>query len=179
MYGFNSAENMTREHILAAEKKYKIPPAQSFIADTILLNFLDSIKATHPIIAKDHRQGLQALYYNEQGELISFHINCYASGFPNLKWNIDKVMETFPPKTKAPLDSILFLEKHLSLIPRSLHGSIMPKEHKKYTILIYWSYLMGRQSKHLLKTIRKNLAKGNASEIDIIYINSDNLLMHN
>jgi hypothetical protein len=69
---------------------------------------LDTLRFKEQI--KNHYQPLQALYYNANGELSRFYVNCYAGGFPQLKWNRNGILNTFPPQHQAPVDSILSLK---------------------------------------------------------------------
>ena len=55
----------------------------------------------------NHLQMLQAMYFDRAGRLVSYHLNCYAEGFPNLKWNKYGAFNSFPPSSAAPPDTLL------------------------------------------------------------------------
>ena len=53
-------------------------------------------------LLNNHLQMLQAMYFDRAGRLVSFHLNCYAEGFPNLKWNKYGAFNSFPPFKCSP-----------------------------------------------------------------------------
>lgn len=158
------------------EKKYNIPAESSYQLDTSYFSFVAGWDTLFKQERKDHLQPLQALYYNEKGELISFHVNCYAGGFPNLKWNRNGVMESFPPGQQAPLDTLLSLQKQLEFLNPTSRSQ---KEIKTtdYTVVVYWSAYMGRQSKRLIKQVQKNSNLLKGDHLQILYVNSDQAIL--
>lgn len=83
-------------------KKYNIPTADSYELDRAYFSYLCSLDtAKYKSQIKNHYQPLQALYYDNLGYLKSFQVNCYASGFPNLKWDRNEIMTTFPPRQQS------------------------------------------------------------------------------
>ena len=120
-----------------------------------------------------YQQPLQAMYFDEEGKLVSFHNNCYAGGFPVLKWNKEDQFDKFIPTTTIPItDTVLNLDLLLPYLePISQTGS---SEKTKWTIVIFWCDFMMKQSKELIKIARKNLLLDNSHSTRILFVNTDN-----
>ncbi len=178
LYGIKSIKSLDKQDILRLANKYNIPSIDCYILDPDYLNYLNSLDTiNHKEHIKNHSQPLQALYYNKSGQMVSFHINCYAGGFPNLNWNPNKIMQAFPPQTQAPLDSILSVVNHFNFL-RPISGAVKINNEKfDYLIFIYWNRFMGRQSKRLIQTIQKNSELSNPEKVRIIYINNDAIFL--
>jgi hypothetical protein len=177
-YGMKSAKRMDEKSILKSGKRFNIPNEDSYQLDTAYHTYLFSLDTSKfKQQVKNHYQPLQALYYNKNGSLESFQINCYAGGFPNLKWNRNQTFETFIPKQQAPIDSILPLHTHLRfLIPLSQTKTKNPYT-TEYFIIVHWNRFMGRQTKRLIRFVQKNAKLATNQEVKIIYVNNDNLFL--
>jgi len=88
------------------------------------------------------------------------------------------IFSSFIPKTIAPLDSILSLQRHLSFIkkfdgkPIDTSGFYL----NDYTIIIHWSKkLYPEGSKKLIKIINDNIGLAASKKINLIYVNTDDL----
>lgn len=129
-------------------------------------------------LLKHHLQPLQASYYNKEGKLISFHINCNAPGFPNLNWNYKKVMEVFPPESQAPVDTLLNLQTHLMYLKSSSSKQIETEKEVDYFIIVYWANFLKRQSIGLINAVNENIKLNfENKKIKIIYVCSDNVFV--
>ena len=112
LYGLKKIKTVDEKTIVQYAKKYNIPDVDSYELDTAYFSYLFSLDTTkYKSQIKNHYQPLQALYYDNLGYLKSFQVNCYAGGFPNLKWDRNEIMTTFPPDSKPQL-IVLFLLKH-------------------------------------------------------------------
>ncbi|MBU3661831.1 MAG: hypothetical protein FGM41_01340 [Bacteroidetes bacterium] len=173
-YGIKSPERIENKVLLKTAKKYGIPTSEIYLLDTAYYAYLETFDNTlYREQINNHFQPLQALYYNKDGNLRSFHINCYAGGFPNLKWNRNGNFDTFLPKQQAPLDSILPLQVHLKYL-QSLSGNVFPSSPDyDYYVIVYWNKFMGRQSKNLVKQVQANANLASEKKIQIMYVNSD------
>lgn len=174
MYGMNEPKHISDEKIVELSEKYNIPPSDTYTLDTSYVNFLysfDTVKYKNNI--KDHLQPLQALYYNKNGQIESFHINCYAGGFPNLKWDRNDVMNTFPPQNQAPLDRLLPLDIHLKYIQKLPASDDISTDGYDYVIIVHWNRFMGRQSKKLIQAVQENAKLAENQKIKILYVNTD------
>jgi hypothetical protein len=176
LYGLNKIKNVDENSIIQYSESYNIPNGDNYILDTSFLSFLfshDTIKYKSQI--KNHYQPLQALYYAKSEHLISFQVNCYAGGFPNLKWNRHKTMTTFPPKQQAPVDSIVSLETQLKYLKPLSNTENISIDSYDYIVIVYWSIFMGRQSKRFIRYIQDNCKLEPEMRVKIIYANIDNL----
>jgi hypothetical protein len=154
IYGINNIEAVDEQTIFRYAEKYNIPAADIYEVDTTYFSYLFSLDT---VLFKErinnHYQALQALYNDNSGHLKSFQVNCFAGGFPNLKWNSNKTMTTFPPKQQAPIDSFLPLEVHLKYLnPLSLTEKIRINDYD-FIVIVYWNRFMGRQSKRLIRFV--------------------------
>lgn len=178
LYGMRMPKEVNEKNILKAGKKYHIPPEDNYQLDSTYTTWLfsqDTSRFKHQI--KNHYQPLQALYYNRNGILESFQINCYAGGFPNLKWNRNQIFETFPPKQQAPLDSLFTLDTHLKFL-RPLSGTIRKSPLKTdYFAVVHWNRFMGRQTRRLIRCVQKNEKLTTSQQLKVIYVNNDNLFL--
>lgn len=176
IYGLHHTKSLDKKTILEYSLKRKIPPADNFELDTMYLMFLNKVdtfrykNSEH----KNHYQPLQALYYNKAGGLDAFIINCYARGFPNLKWNRKGILDTFVPRRQAPTDSILPLFEHLKYMKPLPGAQRFTFGQDDYTVIVYWNYFMGRQSKRLNKAIQKNVKLAKGKKVRLMYVNTDN-----
>jgi hypothetical protein len=140
--------------------------------DSLMTDSLKTIEFKKQV--KNHYQPLQALYFNNGGKLESFQINCFAGGFPNLKWDRDSILTTFPPKLQAPLDSILtdsILISFLQPLSNSLEFRIGVND---FVVYVFWSRFMGRQNKRFIHFIQDNCKLSKEKTVRVIYINTDN-----
>jgi len=162
--------------IVRYAKKYNIPVVDSYELDTAYISHLNSLDTTkYKTQIKNHYQPLQALYYDNSGHLKSFQVNCYAGGFPNLKWDRNEIMTTFPPKEQAPVDSIVSVETQLKyLIPLS-QTSKLSVDNYDWIVIVYWNRFMGRQSKRLIHFVQDNSKLEKEKKVKIIYANTDNI----
>jgi len=179
IYGIKQPKAKSINEIQKKAEKYKIPLDQNYILDTSFLTFINKLAKTEKKLANDHLQPLQALYFNKSGQLVSYHINCYAGGFPNLNWERNGLLETFVPKSQTALDSLLNFEKQLQYI-RTIEDKSVGLDNfsaADNNVVIYWSIFMGRQSKRLIRSIQDNCGLATDKKVKIIFVNNDNIFM--
>ncbi|WP_343632549.1 hypothetical protein [Fluviicola sp.] len=178
LYGMRMPKEINEKRILKAGRKYHIPVEDSYVLHSAYSAYLFSLDTSKfKLQIKNHYQPLQAVYYNSNGIPESFQINCYAGGFPNLKWNRNDIFETFPPKQQAPVDSLLTLSKHLEFL-RPLSGTAEKNPGKTdYFAIVHWNRFMGRQTKRLIRCVQKNARRTTGQQLKIIYANNDNLFL--
>lgn len=126
-------------------------------------------------LLNNHLQPLQALYFDRNGQIVSYHVNCYADGFPNLRWNQKHAFDVFPPVTVAPPDTLVRLGSLLHHIKSPCGDSI--KSHTEtadYTVVVMWPVFMGRQSKRLIRIVKKNLQLADSLQVNVLFVNNDN-----
>lgn len=176
LYGVKKIKPVDDKIIARYSKKYNIPPADNYELDTTYFSYLASLDTTkYKLEIKNHYQPLQALYFNNSGSLISFHVNCYAGGFPNLKWNMNQNMATFPPKQQAPIDSVISLNKLVTFLKPLNTTSTFRVADYDYVVIVFWNRFMGRQSKRLIRFVQENCKLENVKKVKLIYANTDNL----
>ena len=176
LYEMKKTKTVDEKTIVRYAKKYNIPAVDSYELDTAYFSHLISLDSTkYKTQIKNHYQPLQALYYDKSGRLTSFQVNCYAGGFPNLKWDRNEILTTFPPKQQAPIDSIVSLETQMKyLIPLS-QTSKLSNDSYDYIVIVYWNRFMGRQSKRLIKFVQENSKLEKVKKVKIIHVNTDNI----
>jgi hypothetical protein len=175
-YGIKGVKTIDEKTIILYGNKYDIPISNIYELDTSYYSFLRSEKTkNNSIRIKDHYQPLQALYFDSTGYAQSYQVNCWAGGFPNLNWDRDSILTTFPPKMQAPLDSLLTLDLQLSFLqPLSVTGSFSVQDYD-WVVVVYWNRYMGRQSKRFVRVIQDNSELESKSKVKIIYVNNDNI----
>ena len=153
MVGLKRFKYVNEKEIYSLENKYHIPKEDGYELDTSYFTFLFSLDSSkNKAQIKNHYQPLQALYYDKNGNLISFQINCYAGGFPNLKWDRDSIFSTFVPKQQAPLDSLVPLElllKQIKPLSKTRNFSI---DNYDFVVIVFWNRLIGRQADSIFAT---------------------------
>ncbi len=189
-YGVHNPEKVTKEEILFQAKKMKIDTNEVYVlikgdkenkknnskenVDNYSISSGADLCVTNPVSYR-HNQPLQVLYFNREGKLISFHNNCYAGGFPNLKWDKNHVFSSFPPKTQIPLDSIFTLRKVLENV-YDLNG--IPANRKigesDFYVVVFWNIFMKRQSRRLIEIVNDNIKLAHSEYvITTLYVNDD------
>jgi len=177
LYGIKEIKTIDEKTIVKYAKKYKIPVVDNYELDTAYFSYLFSLDTTeYKTQIKNHYQPLQALYYDKTGHLTSFQVNCYAGGFPNLKWDRNAIMTTFPPKQQAPVDSIVQLETQMKYLKPLSQTAKLSSGSYDYIVIVYWNRFMGRQSKRLIRFIKDNSKLETEKKIKIIYANTDNII---
>jgi hypothetical protein len=174
-FGFRNPANYTEKDILKEAKKQKIPGEDVFVLDTSVNQFLSradtNVKAIKWMV-KNHIQPAQALYYNSEGNLISFHINCYAKGL-RTRWNYNGAFDRFPPGTSAPVDTLMSLNGHLNFI-EPLNGREVPDvSGKDFVVIVYFNRLIRNRGRRLVKTVCKNAALNTDKKAAYLFVNTD------
>lgn len=162
-------------------KEFKLPKEKTFRLDTNYVRYLFSFDTTqYAGEIQNHYQPIQAVYYDNKGNLISFHTNCYASaGISDgldFNWNQLNVFSSFVPGTLAPIDSILPLSRHLSFIRAFDNKPIDTTGFSSfdYTVIIHWGKKWRpKDSKNLIKIVTNNVNLAVNKKINIMYVNSD------
>lgn len=176
MMGIKKSKPLTEKRIARLGKRYGIAADEAYQLDTAYLPYVLSLDTSkYKLQIKNHYQPLQALYYEPSGRLVFFYPNCYAGGFPNLNWNRAGTFETFLPRQQAPADSLVPLAKHAGFI-NDLNGEKIKLDTSPYDyiILVHWNRMMSRQSKRLIRYVRKNAKLAAGKKIKFVFVNNDN-----
>jgi hypothetical protein len=176
----------SKEYSLAeiqkATRHYRIDPSGLYLLQNSYNDYFDSIGVLYGYnpnscdtfqALKHHYQPLQVLFFDQNGELVAFHNNCYAGGFPNLKWNRNGTFDSIPAKPVIPPDTLLKFNTLIGFLRTSggLNLDLQSLEKKDYMIAVFWTTFMGRQSKRLIRFMQDKYP-GNA-DVGILYINAD------
>ena len=149
-----------------------------YFQQILLPSYVDEVQkldSIHPALAKNLLQPMQAMFFDSSGKLISYHINCYAGGYPNLNWNRNGNFDVFPAKTQAPCDSLITLSL---LLPhfKPLEFPCVKMKDVNYTVIVFWSRWTGRQSRRLVEYVQKNMKLApKETRIQIFYVNTDDI----
>ena len=113
-------------------------------------------------------QPVQILYF-KFGELVSFHVNCFALPEKrNLNWNAANQFAVFPPHSAVD-DSYLTLKltQYKEIYPEIISD-------KTYVILIFWTLAMENISENAIKTVKTNVINHNMQDSTSLFlINTD------
>jgi hypothetical protein len=115
---------------------------------------------------KNALQPIQALYFDTAGQLLSYHVNCYVGGFPNINWNKGNYFAQFPPRTRVPLPAPQTYGTLLPFLhPIRATDSLPADRSGRPLIVVFWNYQLFRQSSNLIKLVQKNAAGSGAQLI--------------
>ena len=177
---FLSLYVMKKPRLLSTEEQKKEAKRQGisiehfYQIDTNYWAYLEKMDNSRQAQVKNHSQPLQALYFDEDGRLFRFYVNCYASGFPNLQWNRFGGLDQFPPLPQSPVDSLFSFQDIAALIrPYGVGQQVIESA---TTIVVFWNRMMGRQSKRFVKLIQQN-AQLSKSPIQLMFVNTDELFL--
>lgn len=178
-FGLRNPKEYSNKDILKEARKQKIPKEHVYVLDTSINHFFNQLDTTKLVksMYKNHIQPAQVLYYDSIGNLMSFHINCYAHGYRS-KWNYYGAFDQFPPETAAPADTLLPLNVLASYIKTIDGESLTDMSGYDYYIIVYFNRNIRARGKRLVKEVKKNLKLNSDKKIKIIYVNSDQFWYH-
>ena len=178
VYGIHKPKAVTEAEIIRSAKQYKIPLANTYELDASYRDYiLTNDTSLHRQAMKNHLQPLQAIYYSPEGKMLSFQVNCYAGGYPNLKWERNGNMNTFPPKVQAPLDSLVPISMQFKFLLGLSNSAVPQYEPGQPTLIVFWSKFMGRQTKRFIRILQENAELAQRDELSIFYVNADNIFV--
>jgi hypothetical protein len=179
MYGVSKPKLLSDDRAVKYCERFGIPASECFmINDSAYISYMAQFNdSDDSVYTKNHCQPLQACYFDSSGKLVSYQVNCYAGGFPNLNWKGDGVFKSYPPAERAPLDTLFCAKKHLDfIIPiyENVNTDTIPSAN---TVIVYWSKFMGRQSKRFLKTVQKHRREYAPIGTKYLFVNNDALFL--
>ncbi|GAB3829761.1 hypothetical protein [Hymenobacter jeollabukensis] len=182
--GMHDTPPHTPARLAADVARYQVPASQVAVLDTSYLRFVrqQARDARTYEAAKNHGQLLQLLYFDDAGQLVSFHINCYAPPkLPslNLNWNPGGRLNTFPPASQVAPDQLLSFAQLLTFLRTPAGQPLAPEQFAvapgSYRVVVFWSHTMGRQTRILLRELAQNLQRvppGQPAPA-VLYVNND------
>lgn len=176
-YGVKKIRPVDQKTIAHYSRRYNIPTDESYELDTAFFSFVGTIDtSTYREQIKNHLQPLQAIYFDNSGYTISYQVNCYAGGFPNLNWERDGIFTVFPPLNQAPIDSLIPLDTLLRYLNPNFDTVNDSLGQYDVLVVVYWSRFMGRQSRRFIRFVQENRSLSPNDRVKILYVNNDNLL---
>jgi hypothetical protein len=184
IYGMKATKEYSPSEIQKIAGRYNIEPSGLFILQNSYNAYFDSIGVLYGYnpnscdtsqVLKHHYQPLQVLFFDRSGNLVAFHNNCYCGGFPNLRWNRNGTFDSIPARAVIPTDTLLELNTLAGFL-KDLDGNgpdLQRFEKSDYTIAVFWTTFMGRQSKRLIRVINDKYSDD--KNISILYINADSI----
>lgn len=194
VYGIRNPKVLTDKSILRQAKRLNMPLEDVYVLDTNYFDYLFGLDSTvnyaiespenqyYPNTfktqVKNHYQPLQAIYLDSNDVMVSFHVNCFAGGFPNLHWLHEGERMSFPPPFRAPLDSLLSINLLQSFM-HPLHDNQHENSEKvDFTIIVIWNKFMGRQNRRFINFIQASLALAEGQSIRVYYVNADGAFVY-
>jgi hypothetical protein len=182
MYGMKASKEYSAPEIQKVARHYKIEPAGLYILQNSYNDYFDSIGVLYGYnhnscdtsqALKHHYQPLQVLFFDKTGKLVAFHNNCYAGGFPNLKWNRNGTFDSIPARSVISPDTLLKFNNLIGFLdnPGGMSPDLKSLEKKDFMIAVFWTTYMGRQSKRLIRLMQDKYS--DKREVGILYINAD------
>ena len=171
-YGIDHRTDLISQQDISKEaEKVNLSEGEVYLMDSSFVDYLLSLDTSLFLFAKNNYQPLQYKVFDSEGKLVSHLANCYAGGFPNLKW--DWMFDQFPPSVNNQLfDSLLtFEEAKKYFIP--IGNVTESNTRKKYSDVVIWTAAFGRQNKRFLETVRE-FRETHAGEANYYFVNFDN-----
>jgi len=156
-------------------------PAQEDLALTLSYNH--RMKERHGQEPEKHWKGkfqpLQLRWYDRSGRIQWIIPNCDVGGFPNLQWGRFGLPDTLfvGPPSRVYADSVWTVLDDIGfMVDRRTGAAVQDVDSANSYLLVYWSYLMGRQSKRLVRSVEQWREK-HGDGIIVRYVNADSLMM--
>lgn len=180
IFGIKNPRLLNDDEIKKYAIKYGIPLESVYKLDTLKYRkAFQAIKQSRPLLYHDVYQPLQVKGFDSVGKMTLFLINCNIQGGLTLKWDFAGTFDVFPPQQNyiAKVDTVLSLDDDIKFY-QSLKGDTIDKSTLKgsdYTLIVFWSRFMNRQSKNLIQVLLNYQNHNNGKKIKELFINVDNL----
>ncbi len=167
-YGYHDPKDFTLNSYNEFINSFDTLTAIKIISDTS--QFKKIINLVPDSIIKNHLgQPVQILNFTDFN-LVSFHANCFARGsFSGLDWNFNNDFNSFPPTSAINIDVFKLTLNEYSNIYNELNVA-----KKKYTVIVFWSWMFENVSKDAIKIAYNNFNVANKSDsTNFVLINID------
>jgi hypothetical protein len=176
--GIHNPKKVTNEEIMVCAKQFAIENENVYVIDTISYwDFVADLKKTDSLTFKNLMQPLQMKIFSGKDSLLCYLLNCNVGGLPNLKWNRYHSLETFPPTSPpiTPVKYTLPLNKDTQFYKpiKTIAADSTPDA----TVVVFWSKMMGRQSKVLINEALAYRNRFKQYHLRILFVNTDNLYL--
>lgn len=174
--GMHQPRLVEDSEVMRLAKKFDIPEVDLFRLGVPYRDWLKGIDTLQHSLERKHRyQPLQALYFDRNRQISSYHINCNATGFPNLHWDRDSILASFPPRQQTEPDSLLPFESHIKFLMRYAKSSPLQFSDDDFVVIVHWTTWMGRQSKRLIHFVQENAKLAGNLKVRILFVNGDEI----
>lgn len=175
--GVRQVKKLSNKEIIKLAKRFNIPEDNLYIVKSKDFRDFTKIKASLKKDRENIEQPNQIIVFDNEYNNITNIINCNVGGFPILKWNRFKGLDSIPIKQGYFYTTPIYLSKN------ELDNLIIPIGDKQipttpqFYYYIFWSRILFRNSKKMIKLINKNnqIAKMQNISIEIKYIFSDSI----
>lgn len=158
------------------KKGFDSPIRSVILTDTASVRFMALVDS---ITVKDAYQPVQILYF-KQGQLQSYHANCYAKGTitGNLDWNVAGHFNQYIPTSVKPTQH----EKwNLSTLSSTLSLGLTDQQASSNDVIVLiWTSAFMKQALSAKEVIQENLKLAEPSSLSplIVLANSDHFFAH-
>lgn len=169
IYGINKLSFFSEEDYIESLKVIRdyFPEEQNFIVSSEeefqkYISLAPSEEIDYSI-----RQPMQLLYF-DKGDLVSYHVNCYAQGSVfsgKINWNTDNRFDAFIPKSAVAIFD-------LSLKDINAIYGLKSDNLEGITIVVFWNQMFFKNSIGLIEMLYRNNLNYNDTA-DIVFINTD------
>lgn len=177
LFGIRNPRPIADEDIRRSAFWYHIPATDLYCNKSTKLYYASVLqnKSGMHLLAKNHIQPLQAIYFDKNGKMISWHINCLAGGpMGQINWNRDHRMDIFPPITAATTDTIIDFDSFYQMLRPLYSSESSGLGDHDFFVIVYWNGFLKRGSRKLIQTIRKNLILAGTKSVKVLWVNNDN-----
>lgn len=178
--GFRNQKTLSKEKIVKLSKRFKVPVNNLFMVEPSFYNEIVKNKNLSKKDKQNLEQPNQILVFDKDKNNVTNLIDCNIGGFPILKWNRFKGMDSIPIKQGFFYTTPVFLSKneldHIS-IKVTDESHFESTQNPSYFYYILWSRVLFRNSKKMIKQVNKNLkiAKSNNIPMEVKFIFSDSM----
>ncbi len=178
--GFRQVKSLSDTEICKLASRFNVPQHQLYKIDPKVFSAIIVSKNGTEKDRQNMEQPIQVLVFDSMGRVVTNLIDCNIGGFPILKWNVFKGFDSVPIRQGFFRSSPVFFSKN------ELDGAIVPMfdqniprqlSNPRFHYYILWSRVLFRNSKRLLKIMRKHVEIANVLQmsIDVKYIYSDSM----
>ena len=178
--GYRQDKTLSDKKIVKLAKRFNVPLNQLYKIDPKIFTTLIKSKELTEKDRQNMEQPIQVLIFDSEDKNVTNLIDCNIGGFPILKWNVFKGMDSIPIRQGFFRTTPEFFSKaelDILIIPLFDPNSAQHIKNPRYYYYILWSRVLFRNSKKFIKIIKNHakLAKAMNIPIDIKYIFSDSM----
>lgn len=181
--GMRNEKEISVPRIQKLAKRFQVPINDLYRVKAVKYDSLITLKN---ITGKDKdniEQPNQIIVFDNKEQNLAYLINCNIGGFPYLKWNRFGGMDSLPIRQCKFYDlpvKLSLAELNSIIEPMNQSASSQIDNDVDYYYYIFWSRILFRNSKKMIKTVNQNLiqAKKNNINIKVFYIFSDTMFYY-